>query len=199
MSGGQGKWGRRFSCVGWMREVRGLGSYLKQPQDHFFRSLGGMMKSLFLLFLNLLVMLALFLLGESMTTTPERSSGNGNPAILLLIPIIILFCILVFQWIKFFKEKKLTIRFYSISFVFILTYLITAINLQAGRFKRYKNHLAEVNGKQNGNIDWEYINSITDGITMHVNNQYFNLNTYLMTVSISYLIFIIFLFLKPKK
>ncbi|MEK5231995.1 hypothetical protein MHB42_09490 [Lysinibacillus sp. FSL K6-0232] len=42
--------------------------------------------------------------------------------------------------------------------------------------------------QQNGTADLHYINAITTGLTIHVNNQYFNLYTFFLLISVSVLL-----------
>lgn len=156
------------------------------------------MRSRLYLVANLSLLLILFLFGQAMSAVPGRSSGNGNPAILLCIPIGILFILLVFQWLHIFKQRKLSLKFKKISLFIVTIHIFIGVFYQVERLHKYKNYLAEANKEKNGFIDWEYIDSITDGLTVHVNNQYFNLNTYLICVSLSFLLGSIILHFKSK-
>ena len=49
-----------------------------------------------------------------MTPKLGMSSGNGNPAILLFIPLSILFLVLVNQWIRVFKDVKMSLTSLSL-------------------------------------------------------------------------------------
>lgn len=161
------------------------------------------MKNKIFLLLNLIVILFIFLFGNSMTTTPGHSSGNGNPAILLLFPLLILFIILIVQWKTLFRKwvvsqtKKITVL------VIIFSHFIVGVYYQSVSHGKYREFLAEVYQDQFGSIDWEYINSITSGFSIHINNQFFNLNTYFLFVNLSIFIWmmsnLIRNLIKPKK
>ncbi|MCG3088903.1 hypothetical protein [Sporosarcina cyprini] len=48
---------------------------------------------------------------------------------------------------------------------------------------KYKTLLAETYKKEVGHIDWGYIDTITSFMSLHVNSQYFNVNSYFMFLS----------------
>lgn len=143
------------------------------------------MKPKLFLCINLVVISLIFLFGNSMTTTPGRSSGNGNPAIILLVPLFILFVILVSQWFYILKDKKIKIRSTIIFLLVIVCHCIVGMYYQFISHRNYRDLLAQVYAEEFGSIDWQYMNSITTGFSIHMNNQFFNLNTYLIFVSLS--------------
>ncbi|AJS61494.1 hypothetical protein UB51_11285 [Paenibacillus sp. IHBB 10380] len=148
--------------------------------------------------MNLAVILLLFTFGNSMTTTPGSSSGNGNPAILLFVPLIILFVILVFQWVYMFKDKKILFKTIVIIFLVIVSHYIVGVYYQLTSYQKYRIFLAQVYEEKFGYIDWQYINSITTGLSIHINNQYFNFNTYLLIVSLSLFIWLLYQVVKQR-
>ncbi|WP_156337289.1 hypothetical protein [Paenibacillus dakarensis] len=143
------------------------------------------MKNKLLLLSNMAIIFMLFLFGNSMTTTPGASSGNGNPAILLLIPIFMLFIILILQWVHLLKNMIFSLRTFTILLISIVIHFTVGIYYQVIMHSKYRDVLATVYKERFGVVDWEYINSITTGFTIHINNQFFNCNTYFMLVSLS--------------
>lgn len=154
------------------------------------------MKNKILLIINLVILSLLFLFGNSLTTIPGRSSGNGNPAIMLLIPLSILFIILILQWIYLFKDKKISLKNLLTGLIVIVVHFLVGINYQLVRHRKYRNFLAEVYEDNYGFKDWEYINSITTGFSIHINNQFFNWNTFFLLVSLSIFIWLLFCLIK---
>lgn len=157
-----------------------------------------LMKTKIFLLINLALIIAIFMFGNLMTTTPGRSSGNGNPTILLVPPLLICFIILVIQWISIFKGKRYNIRTITSIFLFILVHFICGVYYQMLSFSKYRAYLAEVYANQFGNVDWQYINSITTGFSIHMNNQFFNWNTYLLFVSLSILMWLLSYMIKES-
>ncbi|WP_160036928.1 hypothetical protein [Paenibacillus sp. An7] len=143
------------------------------------------------LFATLIIVFLLFMFGNSMTTIPGQSSGNGNPAILLLLPLSIFFIVLTFQWFKFFKDKMMSNKTVIILSLLIICHHAIGLYYQIMSFQSYRILLAEVYERQFGTIDWDYINSITSGLSIHINNQYFNINTYFLFLSLSLLIWLL--------
>ena len=148
------------------------------------------MKTKVVLLVNLVSISLLFMFGNSMTTTPGRSSGNGNPAILLLLPLFLLFIVLIIQWINLLKNKNFSARILTTTFVLIVIHFIVGVYYQMISYRKYRDFLAEVNADNLGNVSWHYINSITTGFSIHINNQFFNWNTYFLFVSLSFFIWL---------
>ncbi|MBM6617862.1 hypothetical protein [Bacillus suaedaesalsae] len=126
-----------------------------------------------------------------MNPNPGQTSGNGNPAILFVGILFVVFCSLVFVWYKILKEFTLN----RMTFIMIVTVLVIQLTssflYQRQAFFTYKKLLASVYQEQFGFIDWQYIEDITSFMSIHVNSQYFNVNTYFMFVSSSVLIALI--------
>jgi len=143
------------------------------------------------LLVTLIITLLIFWFGNAMTTTPGRSSGNGNPAIILFIPLFILFIVLVFQWFKVFRHKRISIKTILILSLLAICHQVIGIYYQMISFRNYRDFLAEVYEGQFGEVDWQYIHSITSGLSIHINNQFFNLNTYLLFVNFSLFVWLL--------
>ncbi|MGG3506564.1 hypothetical protein ABES58_13910 [Paenibacillus lautus] len=145
------------------------------------------------LFINVLVCLILVLLGNAMTPKPGTSSGNGNPVILLLIPLSILFLVLVLQWIRMFKDLKMSLSKLSMLILALAGYIIAGYVFQLHRLEIYRDIQADAFELRYGEVDWNHIESITTGIlSIHMNNQFFNWNTYFMMIAFSLLLCFIY-------
>ena len=117
------------------------------------------------------------------------SSGNGNPAILLFIPLSILFLVLVNQWIRVFKDVKMSLTSLSLLIFTLAGYIIAGYIYQLRRLEIYRQIQAEAFESEYGKVDWTHIESITSGIlSIHMNNQFFNVNTYFMMMAFSLLL-----------
>ena len=57
----------------------------------------------------------------------------------------------------------------------------------------YREVIKNVLLKRHGVADAEYIYAITSGLSFHINNQNFNINTYFMFVTISILVAIVYI------
>lgn len=149
------------------------------------------MKPKILLLCNLIFIFLLFMLGNMMTTTPGHISGNGNPAILLFVPLFVLLVLLVSQWFYIFKNKQFTVRTLLIALFVLACHWPAAIYYQLFSYRNYRDLLAQVYAENFGYTDWEYINSITSGLSIHINNQFFNWNTYLLFINFSLMLWLI--------
>lgn len=67
-------------------------------------------------------------------------------------------------------------------------YFVIGFGIQRIGQSRYRDVIYETILKEDGQVDWYYIESITSFLSIHVNNQYFNVNTFLMLMSLSLLI-----------
>ncbi|MFD2042972.1 hypothetical protein ACFSTA_01470 [Ornithinibacillus salinisoli] len=144
------------------------------------------MKNTLWLFVVGIISWSLFLIANNMTPGPGVTSGNGNPAILMMIPLILLFAILVFLWGRILKPYANSSSLILIALFTIVIHWIIAIYFQLGEFNRYKQLLADTYQKDIGFVDWQYIDSITSSfLSIYVNNQIFNLNTFFMFLTLS--------------
>lgn len=127
-----------------------------------------------------------FIFSNLMTPAPGSSSGNGNPAILfvLLLPFI-LFYLIVF-WRGIFRvlpfKKKWIIA------VAGSAYCASAVMYQRWSFVRYVDEMRQGYKEQFGYVDEEYIQDIAVFLSIHVNNQYFNINTFIAFVVLTIVI-----------
>ncbi|WNF38360.1 hypothetical protein RJD24_08035 [Bacillaceae bacterium IKA-2] len=147
------------------------------------------MKKIFLQAIIISVISAvLFYLSNLMNPSPGQSSGNGNPAIIFMFILVPLFCYLVILWVKLFKKVNLKPTMLVLGIVAIATHWMVGFFYQKGSLIKYKNILQDAYHEQHGFVDNVYIDQITSLFSIHVNNQYFNLNTYLMFLTLSILI-----------
>lgn len=144
------------------------------------------MKPKIYLLLNLTVIFLIVMFGNGMTLKLGSSSGNGNSAILLFFPLFILFIILVFQWFQLFRNKKSNMKLNIALVILLISHIIVGIYYQTKSYHRYR--LTEVFIDQFGYFDKIHIDSITSAFSIHINNQYFNWNTYFLLINVSMLI-----------
>jgi hypothetical protein len=132
-----------------------------------------------------LILIPIFWLGYEMNPAPGHTSGNGNPAILLAGAAVILFGCLVYVLSKRLHCLAVPPAVFPIGIAAVVVHLILAGVYQWNSFQNYKQLLAETYKADFGFTDWEYIESITSFMSIHINNQLFNVNTYIMFISAS--------------
>lgn len=144
-----------------------------------------------LIILSLLT-LVIFLMINQSTVEPGSSSGNGNPLLLMtfvLVPILIL---MVICWVIIMRvhnlNRKNSIVILSISFI----HIIGAFVYHRYSLNNYIEVIRNAIIERNGSVNSDYLNDITSIFSIHVNNQYFNVNTFLVFISISILIALIY-------
>ncbi|WP_057762764.1 hypothetical protein [Cytobacillus praedii] len=146
-----------------------------------------------------LLVLGVFLVINQMTPTPSASSGNGNPALLLAWVILPLLYFSVLLWIRILRRYSIN-TFFSLGWLFvIIIHQIIAFSYQKREINEYRQVIKNTLFKRYGNVDEEYVRTITKVLSIHVNNQYFNLNTYFMFVTFSILVAIVCILRIKKK
>jgi hypothetical protein len=130
----------------------------------------------------------LFYLINLMNPSPGKTSGNGNPALIYMIVLVPLLCYLVILCVKLFKGINVSPTVVAFGIVTIATHWMVGFFYQKGSYIKHKNILQDLYYEQHGFEDIVYIDQITSLFSIHVNSQYFNLNTYLMFLTLSILI-----------
>jgi hypothetical protein len=130
----------------------------------------------------------LFYLINLMNPSPGKTSGSGNPALIYMIVLVPLFCYLVILCVKLFKEMNVKPTMLVIGIVAIATHWMVGFFYQKSSYIKFKSILQDLYYEQHGFEDNVYIDQITSLFSIHVNSQYFNLNTYLMFLTLSILI-----------
>ena len=102
-----------------------------------------------------------------------------------------MFCCLVYLWNRILNDYPIKPLVLSIGVSITLIHIVISILYQRNAFLEYREVLAETYKKDFGFVDWQYIESITSFLSIHVNKQYFNLNTYFMFLSASILLSLI--------
>jgi hypothetical protein len=146
------------------------------------------------LFVVSILALGVFLLVNQMTPNPGTSSGNGNPALLIAWILIPLLIFMVILWVRIFRVHSINTTIFIISIFGILVHLTGAFFFQKNALNEYRQVIQEALIKRNGVADADYIQSITSGLSFHVNNQYFNINTYFMFLTFSIFLAIVYNF-----
>lgn len=136
-----------------------------------------------------LLSIPLFWLGHIMTPSPGQSSGNGNPAIIIMGILLIAFGFIIYQWIKILRKYTINLFIKIVGTILIIVHLIISFIYQRNTFIQYKeNVLAKAFEEKFGYIDWQHIDEITSFLSIHVNIHYFNFNTYFMFMTSAILI-----------
>lgn len=89
----------------------------------------------FMLSLLILLTLGLFLLGNQMTPVPGTSSGNGNPALLIVFVLVPLFICVVALWVYLFRGYSTQVNFLLVGMIVISLHLTAAFFYQKNELK----------------------------------------------------------------
>ncbi|MFE8699683.1 hypothetical protein ACFYKX_03485 [Cytobacillus sp. FJAT-54145] len=157
------------------------------------------MKNAIILFFVQIIIGGLFYFINIMTPHPGQSSGNGNPAIIVMGVIVLLFIWSVLLWGRVLSNFDFPYKVYRIFIIFILLHWTFGVYFQRQSFLEYRELLSSIQQKNFGVVDLEYISQITSFMSIHVNNQYFNANTYLLCLSLSILIAILLRIILNRK
>ncbi|MCZ8538313.1 hypothetical protein M9R32_14040 [Paenisporosarcina quisquiliarum] len=101
-----------------------------------------------------------------------------------------LFFFLVYLWKRIIDALRLTRTTKLIVIAANIAHFILGILYQRSAFLAYRQVIANANEKEYGYVDWVYIDQITSfqSLSIHLNNQYFNVNTFLLFCSLSILL-----------
>ncbi|MGE7926714.1 hypothetical protein [Lysinibacillus xylanilyticus] len=144
------------------------------------------------LFMTSFVVLLLFYVSNQMTVRPGTISGNGNPALLVGAPLLPLFILMVLSWGRIFRVHSINQRFSIVGIILTFVHLIIAFIYQRISLANYREIIKDAYFEKYGEVDSQYLQQITTGLTIHVNNQYFNVNTFFMFISFSIFIALAF-------
>lgn len=137
----------------------------------------------------------LFWIGNQMTPAPGASSGNGNPAILLFLLLVPLFLVIVFHWVHLLKVYMVPAAGLIIGILVIAGHHILAFLYQYHRLEEYRDVIRQVLMDRGGGLDENYVQAITTGMSIHINNQFFNVNTFFMFLTASLLFAVLYVLL----
>lgn len=135
-------------------------------------------------------------INQMMTVSPGASSGNGNPALLFMFLLVPLFLVIVILWAQLFQAHYVPIRNIILGMFIIIIHLTAGFFYQKQALDKYRDVLKNAYFERDGSVDAQYIQDITRGITIHVNNQYFNINTFFMFVTSSVFVAALFYFVQ---
>lgn len=147
------------------------------------------------LLITSLVVLLLFYLSNRMTVSPVTISGNGNPALIVVAILLPMFFLMVILWVRILKVHSISKRFYIVGIILTFVHLILAFIYQRISLTNYRDVIKDALIEKNGEVDDRYVQSITTVLDIHVNNQYFNINTFFMFISLSIFIALVVFYL----
>jgi len=137
--------------------------------------------------------LGVFLIINQMTPEPGTTFGNGNPALLVASILFPSFIIMVILWVRIFRKLLISTTIYIISICSLLTHLTVALLYRQKELNEYREVIKNALLNRDGVADVEYVYAITSGLSFHINNQNFNINTYFMFVTFSILVAIVYI------
>jgi len=144
------------------------------------------------LFIVHILVLGIFLIVNQVTPSPGDTSGNGNPALLIIWILIPLLIFIVILWVHIFRMSSISTTVFIISIFGILVHLTVSIFYQKNELNEYREVIKIALINREGVANAQDIQSITSGLDIHMNNQNFNINTYFMFVTFSILLAIVY-------
>ncbi|MDO3411242.1 hypothetical protein QWJ34_15865 [Saccharibacillus sp. CPCC 101409] len=133
---------------------------------------------------NLLLIALIFGLGHAGSVEPGDPSGNGNPALLLTIPLLILGFTLIFQIAWLTPFRRLRSRLLLVVLFGLLAHQAAGFEIQAMRYRQLRTRIAEALQDRTGELDAHQLESVASGglLSIHLNSHFFHTNTYLLFV-----------------
>ena len=147
-----------------------------------------MKKTAIILIISIVITAILFAGSHLLTVSPGTISGNGNPTLLVFFVLMPLIPVYIVLWRRFFIYWNLSCKNVAAIFVIGMVHLVAGFLYQRVKFAEYKEVIRQALIERDGSVDSYYLDSITSGITIHVNNQYFNTNTFFMFLTATILL-----------
>ncbi|WP_214746886.1 hypothetical protein [Exiguobacterium sp. s189] len=136
--------------------------------------------------------------GSLMTTHPKQISGNGNLGLIFLPVLLLFFLPIVSGWTNLIEAVDQ--RWLAIGVIALPVLLTSGYRNQQIEFEKYRTYVIDVVMNQEGRGDLAYAKSITsDVFSTYMNNQLFNLNTFLMYIGLSIWVSILIVLFQKKK
>ena len=124
-------------------------------------------------------------INQMMTVRPGTIFRERESRYLLMFPLVPLFIVIVMLWVQVFRAHSIQFRFVITGMFVAILHLTAGFFYQKQELDTYRDVLKNAYIEKYGSFDAEYIRNITTGITIHVNNQYFNGNTFFMFLTSS--------------
>ncbi|GGO03375.1 hypothetical protein [Saccharibacillus kuerlensis] len=146
--------------------------------------LGSRLKHPVALIVNLLLIGTVFLLGYGMSIDPGSPSGNGNPALLLAIPLSVLGLLLIYQLYANRLLRLLHPAVLVAVFMGLLAHQAAGFELQHIRYHDLREEIVSAYIMAEQPVDWHRIENVTSGMdSMQMNSHFFHLNTYFLFIA----------------
>lgn len=129
---------------------------------------------------NLILIGLLFTLGSLMNVEPDRPSGNGNLALLLLIPIAVLGLVLLAQLYTGRLLRRLPPLALGFVLLGLLAHQAAGFDLQHARYRHLQEKVALIQSQTAASQGRYFVSFEWD--SMHMNGHFFHLNTYLLFI-----------------
>lgn len=146
------------------------------------------------------IIIILLYLIRILRVPPGIISGNGNPVLLVIIPLIVILFFFGMSWFKWLRDLQLSrgLRALVLSFsILVLAYGITETVQDISGLKAvYTENFEKRYGRP---VDSEYLQQVSSGVNIHTNYLYFNYATFLALASILNIIAVSSSFIKPIK
>ena len=131
---------------------------------------------------------------------PGVISGNGNPALLIIIPLLFLLVWFGLTWFTWLRKLKLSVLIKLLIIIISIVIIVFAIMQTTQAFKNFEVEFIENHERRYGGpIDNDYLEAILDGINIHTNYLYFNYTTFSIFVSVLNIVAIASSLLWPPK
>lgn len=131
---------------------------------------------------------------------PGVISGNGNPQLVVIIPLVIVLFWFGLTWFKWLRSLKLSTLIRLLIMIVSLVVIVSGIMQISQAFKDFEVQYKENFEKKYGYpVESDYFEQISNGINFHTNYLYFNYTTFFILVSVLNIIAIGSSILRPPK
>jgi hypothetical protein len=121
---------------------------------------------------------------EMLTARPHQISGNGNLALLIILPYICFAFLFGLTWIKYLSDIPVSLRFQSVLSITSIVLIIVGIRNTYLSFQSFELQLTEAAMKHFTDTEnaRRFINAVSKGVTQYTNTLYFNYLTFFIYI-----------------
>ncbi|WP_172195078.1 hypothetical protein [Saccharibacillus qingshengii] len=161
-------------------------------------ALGTRMKHPGVLIANLLLIGAIFWLGNAASAAPGSHSGNGNPGLILVFPLGALVIVLIGQLYAWARPRRFRPIVLAALLIGLIAHQAAGFELQRIRYSGLRERIIEAMTAEGMRDARSFADAVTSGPgSMHMNSHFFHLNTYLMFVGWAAIAAVILLLVFP--
>lgn len=149
--------------------------------------------------IQVIIILQCLILIKMFSTSPGTVSGNGNPALLFILPLIFILGRFGFAWLKWLRGLRLSTSIRVLILLISIVVIVLTIIYSIQAFAQFEvDFKVNYEKKYHRSLEPGLFELMTRGVNIHTNYLYFNNLTLLALVSFLNLVGVTYSFIKPQ-